>query len=194
MSLSGNRIYLFDTSIWDYTKHPLVASDWDAALECNQLAVSPIVVFEVLYGAQNQADFEALERQMDALRQAPLTRGIVRDARRALHDLSVRANHRLPFQDALIAATAAHRNMTVLHYDGHFDVLSRVLGFEGRWAAGGRGSGKGGDQSWWCGEWGSVEGIGGIRWRRSRPGPSPQAQAWEATPMPHPRIGHSGQK
>jgi predicted nucleic acid-binding protein len=68
------------------------------------------------------------------LRQAPLTQGIVRDARRALHTLSAKANHRLPFQDALIAATAAQKNMAVLHYDGHFDVLSKVLGFESRWA------------------------------------------------------------
>jgi len=35
----------------------------------------------------------------------------------------------------LIAATAAHKHMTVLHYDGHFDVLSKVLGFESRWIA-----------------------------------------------------------
>jgi predicted nucleic acid-binding protein len=135
VSLPANRIYLFDTSIWDHTTHPLIASDWEAALRNNQLAVSPIVAFEVFYEAQNQADFEELERQLDALRQVPLTQGIVRDARRALHDLSTKANHRLPFQDALIAASAAHKNMTVLHYDGHFDVLSKVLDFESRWAA-----------------------------------------------------------
>lgn len=135
MSLPANRIYLFDTSIWDYTDHPLITADWDAALERNQLAVSPVVAFEILYSAQNQTDFEELERQLDALRQAPLTQGIVRDARRALHDLSAKASHRLPFQDALIAASAAQKNLGVLHYDGHFDLLSKVLGFENRWAA-----------------------------------------------------------
>ncbi len=135
MSLPTDRIYLFDTSIWLRTKHPLIAPDWEAALRKNQLAVSPVVAFEVFYEAQNQADFEALERQLDALRQAPLTQGIVREARRALHDLSAKASHRIPFQDALIAATAAHKNMTVLHYDGHYDLLSEVLGFKNRWAA-----------------------------------------------------------
>jgi len=135
VSLPAGRIYLFDTSIWNYAKHPLIAADWEAALRKNQLAVSPIVAFEVLYIAQNQTDFEELERQLDALWQAPLTQGIVRDARRALHTLSATANHRLPFQDALIAATAAHKNMTVLHYDGHFDTLSEVLDFESRWIA-----------------------------------------------------------
>ncbi len=135
MSLPADRIYLFDTSVWLRTKHPLIASDWEAALRNDQLAVSPIVAFEAFYDAQSQADFEHLERQLDALRQAPLTQGIVRDARRALHDLSAKANHRLPFPDALLAATAAHKNMTVLHYDGHFDTLSKVLGFESRWIA-----------------------------------------------------------
>jgi predicted nucleic acid-binding protein len=56
----------------------------------------------------------------------------IRDTRRALHTLSAKANHRLPFQDVLIAATAAHKNIAVLHYDGHFDILSKVLGFESR--------------------------------------------------------------
>jgi predicted nucleic acid-binding protein len=126
---------LFDTSIWDHTTHPLLAADWQAAGQKNQLAVSPIVAFEILYGAQNQAHFENLETYLDALRQAPLTKGIVRIARQALHDLSAKTSHRIPFQDALIAATAAEKNLTVLHYDGHFDLLGEVLGFESRWAA-----------------------------------------------------------
>jgi len=135
VSLPLDRIYVFDTSIWEYTKHPLVAPDWQAALREDRLAVSPIVAFEVLYTAQNQAHFETLETYLDALRQMPLTRGIVRDARHALHTLSAKANHRLPFQDVLIAATAAHHHVGVLHYDGHFDTLSKALGFESRWAA-----------------------------------------------------------
>jgi len=135
VSLPGDRTYLFDTSVWVRTEHPLIALDWEAALRKNQLAVSPIVAFEVLYGARNQAHFENLETYLDAMRQAPLTQGIVRDARRALHDLSAQANHRIPFQDALIAATAAHKHMTVLHYDGHFDILSKALHFQSHWAA-----------------------------------------------------------
>jgi predicted nucleic acid-binding protein len=135
VSLLGDRIYLFDTSVWEHTDHPLIAADWDVALERDYLAVSPVVAFEILYTAQNQADFEELERELDALRQAPLTQGIVRTARQALHDLSVKASHRIPFQDALIAATAADKHMAVLHYDGHYDLLGEVLGFESRWAA-----------------------------------------------------------
>jgi len=135
VSLPLDRIYLFDTSIWEYTDHPLIAPDWDAALERSRLAVSPIVALEIVYTARNQADFEELETQLDALRQAPLTPAIIREAKRALHDLSATANHRIPFQDAVIAATAAQKNMTVLHYDGHYDLLSGVLGFESRWAA-----------------------------------------------------------
>jgi predicted nucleic acid-binding protein len=135
VSLPADRIYLFDTSIWEYTDHPLIAADWQTAGQKDQLAVSPIVALEIVYTARNQADFEALETQLDALRQAPLSPAIMREAKRALHDLSGTANHRIPFQDALIAATAAQKNMTVLHYDGHYDLLSEVLGFESRWAA-----------------------------------------------------------
>jgi predicted nucleic acid-binding protein len=94
------RIYLFDTSIWSHTEHPQIASDWTAMLRNDRIAVSPVVAFEVLYTAQNQADFEDLEEQLDALRQVPLTQGIVRSARAALHTLSATNHHRLPFQDA----------------------------------------------------------------------------------------------
>jgi predicted nucleic acid-binding protein len=66
---------------------------------------------------------------------APLTPAIIREAKRALHDLSATASHRIPFQDALIAATVAQKNMTVLHYDGHYDLLGEVLGFESGWVA-----------------------------------------------------------
>jgi hypothetical protein len=40
VSLPADRIYLFDTSIWLRTKHLLIASDWEAVLRNNQLAVS----------------------------------------------------------------------------------------------------------------------------------------------------------
>jgi predicted nucleic acid-binding protein len=129
------RVYLFDSSVWSHTEHPLIVSDWKAALQNDQIAVSPIVVFEVLKTAQNQADFEALEEQLDALRQVPLTKGIVRAAREALHTLSATNHHRMPFQDALVAASAAHKGWGVLHYDGHFDTLGKVLVFESRWIA-----------------------------------------------------------
>lgn len=42
-----------------------------------------------------------------------LTRGIVRDARRAL----LETHHRLPFQDALIAAMAAYRHLRGVAYE-----------------------------------------------------------------------------
>jgi len=135
VSLPADRVFLFDTSLWARTKHPLIAPDWEKALLNDQLVVSQVVAFEVLYTARNQAHFENLENYLDALRQVLLTRGIIRDAKRALHDLAATGDHRLPFQDALIAATAAHHSIGVLHYDGHFDTLSKVLGFENRWAA-----------------------------------------------------------
>ena len=52
----------------------------------------------------------------------------------AMRDLLARnpLSHRVPFADALIAATAAEAGRGVLHYDSHFDRLAVVLGFESR--------------------------------------------------------------
>lgn len=61
MTLPADRVFLFDTSIWARTKHPLIAPDWEKALLNDQLAVSQVVALEVLYTAQNQPDFVQLE-------------------------------------------------------------------------------------------------------------------------------------
>jgi predicted nucleic acid-binding protein len=44
-------------------------------------------------------------------------------------------HHRVPPQDAIIAACAAEHGCAVLHYDAHYDRLADVLGFESVWSA-----------------------------------------------------------
>lgn len=133
----GGLTLIADTSAWARADHPSVRDEWGAALSAGQIATSPIVAGELLYSARSAAEFDEIQERLDALRIVDLSRPITAAALGALRDLAHQAplHHRLPFQDALIAAAAQSRGWAVLHYDGHYDRLATVLDFESRWLA-----------------------------------------------------------
>ena len=77
--------------------------------------------------ARDEAGFEALDRALAALPQAPVTTSVCAAALGAAREL--RGSRRLPAADYLIAAAAAERGFGVLHLDAHYDTLASVLGF-----------------------------------------------------------------
>lgn len=119
---------------------PLVA-DFTAALVAGQLRGSDVVKLELLHNARNPLEFEQAEQELDQLQTLPVSTPASRAAVGALRDLASEATpgeplrHRLPSIDALIAATAWHSSFGVLHYDGHFDRLDKVLDFGSFWIA-----------------------------------------------------------
>lgn len=86
---------------------------------------------------RSAAEFDEWQERLDALHIVDLSRPITAAALGALRDLAHRApmRHRLPFQDALIAAAAQDRGWGVLHYDHDFDRLADVLDFANCWIA-----------------------------------------------------------
>jgi predicted nucleic acid-binding protein len=90
-----------------------------------------VVALELLAAARDEETFRDLDRALQALTQAPVTRSAGDDVIGASRDL--RGERRGPAADYLIAAAAAGRGVGVLHYDHHFDPLCRVLGIESVW-------------------------------------------------------------
>lgn len=129
---SGSPL-VFDTSAWNRRTDPTVLPRWAATRDAGLLAVCPVVALELLAAARNQEKFADLDRALQALVQAPVTRAVSDAALGASREL--RGERRLPAADYLIAAAAAERGADVLHYDRHFDVLCRVLGIESVWIA-----------------------------------------------------------
>ncbi len=129
---SGSPL-VFDTSAWNRRTDPTVLPRWAATRDAGLLAVCPVVALELLAAARDQEKFAALDRALQALVQAPVTRAAGDAALGASREL--RGERRLPAADYLIAAAAAERGADVLHYDRHFDVLCRVLGIESVWIA-----------------------------------------------------------
>lgn len=124
---------VFDTSAWNRRTDPAVLPVWAATRDAGLLAVCPVVALELLAAAPDEEAFGDLDRTLQALAQAPVTRSAGDAALGASREL--RGERRLPAADYLIAAAAAGRGAGVLHYDSHFDILCRVLGIESIWVA-----------------------------------------------------------
>jgi predicted nucleic acid-binding protein len=130
---SGRGPLVFDTSAWNRRTNPAVLPRWAATRDAGLLTVCPVVALELLSAARNEDAFRNLDRALDALKQAPVTRSAGEAAIGASRDL--RGERRIPASDYLIAAAAAERGAGVLHYDRHFDTLCRALGIESVWVA-----------------------------------------------------------
>lgn len=129
---SGTAL-VFDTSAWNRRTTPEVLPRWAATRDAGLLAVCPVVALELLAAARDEQAFQGLDRALQALPNAPVTRTASDRALNASREL--RGERRLPAADYMIAAAASERGFAVLHYDRHFDPLCRVLGIESVWVA-----------------------------------------------------------
>jgi predicted nucleic acid-binding protein len=127
---------LADKSAWARVRH--YADAWLEALNADRIVSCAVAHLELLYSARTRADVEQLDADLAHLRDVPITRGTLAAAKRAMLELAARGSdghHRVPPQDAIIAACAAEHGCAVLHYDAHYDRLADVLAFESIWSA-----------------------------------------------------------
>lgn len=131
----GGGVFIADTSAWHRADHAHARADWSAAIRNSQIVLSPIVALELLQTARSGQEYDELHEELGLFRDVALSHGIAAGAIQALRELAHRGEllHRLPIQDALIAASAQDRGYGVLHYDGDYDRLATVMHFESRW-------------------------------------------------------------
>ena len=116
-----------DTSAWVRQRDADVIGRWKATLAAGLMAVCPVATLEILASARDEDGFQALDRALAALPQAPVTTTVCAAALGAAREL--RGSRRLPAADYLIAAAAAERGFGVLHLDTQYDTLAPVMGF-----------------------------------------------------------------
>ena len=126
--------YLADTSAFSRLTQPQVAAAFAPLVAEGLVALCNPVAFELGFSARSAADHEAIMSRVDAFESAPVAEG---DHLRALELQSLlasRGHHRaLSLVDALVAAVAESRSLTVLHYDADFELVSRITGQPTRW-------------------------------------------------------------
>jgi predicted nucleic acid-binding protein len=126
--------YLADTSVFArLTKAPVVAQFAPLAAE-GQVGVCAPVAFEVCYSARNPADYLALSDRLTSFPTIAITNA---DHQRALEvqaALAERGQHRsLSLVDALVAASAEARDLSILHYDADFELIAGITGQAHEW-------------------------------------------------------------
>jgi predicted nucleic acid-binding protein len=126
--------YLADTSAWHRSGQ--IAERWSALIDEDELALCAPVKLELLWSARGPKDYEALASALAGFQTLPIDRRAERAAERAQAGLASRSQHRGPLPvDLLIAAVAEVNDVTVLHYDRHFDAIARVTGQPAEWIA-----------------------------------------------------------
>lgn len=129
-------VFVADTSVWQRRRHLAVADVLTHGIARDEILTCSIVELERMFAARNATELVEVEEEFSVLRDAPITRSVMRAAKTALRDLAIMGSagyHRVKPPDAIIAAAAAEVGVGVLHYDRDYDRLAEVLSFESRW-------------------------------------------------------------
>ncbi len=126
--------YLADTSVFARLTKPVVTATVAPLIAQGLVAICAPMVFELGFSARSRADHHAIMHRLAAFESVPVTEG---DHRRALELqllLAERGQHRaLSLVDALVAAVAETRGLTVLHYDADFELVAELTGQAHEW-------------------------------------------------------------
>ncbi|MBK5219339.1 MAG: PIN domain-containing protein [Thermoleophilia bacterium] len=136
----GGRVLIVDSSTWiKLPRAPEAAQKtFVSAVALGQIRCSPVVLIEILYGAEDAEAVEAERAALEELLPVPVTASVCRAAINAMVALAHSGspgNHKVKGADLLIAASAADSAFGVLHHDEHFDKLASVLPFDSIWFA-----------------------------------------------------------
>jgi predicted nucleic acid-binding protein len=127
-------VFLADTSAFARVSQPAVAAAFAPLVAQGRVAVCAPVVFELGYSARNLADHQAMMSRLMAFEMVPTTDGDHQRAVELQQQLAARGQHRaLSLVDGLVAAIAETRNLTVLHYDSDFELVTDITGQPHQW-------------------------------------------------------------
>ncbi|MFJ8437767.1 PIN domain nuclease [Kitasatospora griseola] len=126
--------FLLDKSALARWGKPTVRPVLDDLSQRGLLAVSAAVEMEVLHSARSAAEADRLSHLLTGFDYLPSPDEIWDRAKDVQRRALFRGNHRaLSMADMLIAATAERHGVTVLHYDGDYDMVAAITGQPTRW-------------------------------------------------------------
>ena len=129
--------FLVDTSAWNrINATPELSSHWTDLSASGRVAMCPPVRLELLFSARGPADYASFADELDGLPSCPLSHRVVDRAGAVQALLADRSQHRGPNAvDLFVAAIAEVNELTLVHYDRHFDAIARVTGQPTEWIA-----------------------------------------------------------
>jgi len=136
----GDRRFLVDHSVHARAGHPVIAELLAAAALGEQLVACGALAIEALFSARDANELETLHARLtEDMPWVEIDDRVWRLALATQVELGkvTERFHRRPPIDYLIAATAHHHGLGVLHYDHDYDLIAEHSGleFESRWVA-----------------------------------------------------------
>jgi predicted nucleic acid-binding protein len=130
----GRATYLADSSVLTRLGKAGVAEAFTPLAAAGEIALCAPVVFELGVTARSPDDYRTLMDGLAAYDRVPTNDA---DHRRALEIQEMLAedsqHRRLSLVDALVAAVAESRGLTVLHYDADFEAVAHLTGQPHQW-------------------------------------------------------------
>src|SRR5690242_21280630 len=127
--------YLADTSALARLRYPQVAAVLAPLIESGVVATCGVIEFELGWATRTAAEFDQVRADRDSGYEWLATHD--EDWRRALdiqgtlwRSGQIRV---VGFPDLLVAAVAERERVTVLHYDGDYDLIVRITGQPMQW-------------------------------------------------------------
>jgi predicted nucleic acid-binding protein len=127
--------YLADTSALARLRHQSVAAVLGPLVEAGLVATCGVIELELAWATRTAAEFDQVRADRDAGYEWLATHD--EDWRRALdvqaalwRSGQIRA---VGFPDLLIAAVAERERVTLLHYDGDYDLIAHITGQQTQW-------------------------------------------------------------
>jgi predicted nucleic acid-binding protein len=125
--------HLLDTSVLTRLREPTVREAIEPRVQLGQLARAGISDFEIGFSARNAAEWDRLADAVDAFELVETTAEHVRRAKQVQRLLASRHQRGRKLPDLLVSAAAEAAGLTVLHYDGDFDLITVVTGQPCEW-------------------------------------------------------------
>ncbi|MER6994678.1 PIN domain nuclease [Streptomyces sp. NPDC000410] len=127
--------FLVDTSAlcrWDRDAAAEVLDDLD---ERGLLAICAPTEYEMIHSARTKEEAMRLRSWMRGFSYTPCDDEQLERALQIQNEALIRGSRALSFSDLLIAAVAEREGLTILHYDGDFDMIAEITGQWTRWVA-----------------------------------------------------------
>ncbi len=125
--------FLVDTSVMKRLGRRAVREVVEPSAAAGELGRPCICDLEVGYSARNAGEWDQLLGALDAFEPVDTTAAHLHRALQVQRLLAERSQRGRKIPDLLVAAAAEELDITVLHYDSDFDLISSVTGQRCQW-------------------------------------------------------------